>query len=355
MRGSKRQRSPRKWQLRVYVGTDPQTGAPRQVSRSFAGNSRDADKALRELIAEVESGFHTPSTLTVSRHLDDWLAHLAKVGRSPATLREYRRMTDDLVTPAMGAILLRKLTAYDLDAFYGTLNGSKPQVHSMMRAALNQAVKWGRVKDNVALRATAPARHHREVKAPSASEVAEILDRAEPLVADLITLAILTGARRGELAALTWRDYDRSTGTLTIQGAIVTDENGRQVRKGTKTHASRTVALGTMGCALLDRLRTQASTIDPSAPILTRDGMPLNLQWMSEVVHLTAKRAGIDLHLHSLRHFAATHLVGSGVDVRTVAARLGHADPSMTLRVYAHATQRADEDAARVLGEALGG
>ncbi len=60
-----------------------------------------------------------------------------------------------------------------------------------------------------------------------------------------------------------------------------------------------------------------------------------------------------DVRLHDLRHFTATQLIGAGVDVRTVAGRLGHTDPSMTLRVYSHALEERDRAAAAVMGRVL--
>ena len=63
---------------------------------------------------------------------------------------------------------------------------------------------------------------------------------------------------------------------------------------------------------------------------------------------------GLDrVRLHDLRHFQATELIAAGVDVRTVAGRLGHADPSTTLRIYAAFTRPADARAARVVGRLL--
>jgi integrase len=59
------------------------------------------------------------------------------------------------------------------------------------------------------------------------------------------------------------------------------------------------------------------------------------------------------MRFHDLRHFSATQLIGAGTDVRTVAGRLGHADPSTTLRVYTHALADRDKAAAQVLGELL--
>jgi integrase len=67
--------------------------------------------------------------------------------------------------------------------------------------------------------------------------------------------------------------------------------------------------------------------------------------------------AGIDpkWRLHDLRHWSATVAIGQGPDVRAVAGRLGHANPAMTLRVYAHAVAAADQAVASSLGEALKG
>jgi len=59
------------------------------------------------------------------------------------------------------------------------------------------------------------------------------------------------------------------------------------------------------------------------------------------------------LTLHSLRHFSASMLIASGRDVRTIAGRLGHADASTTLRVYAHMVEGRDQDAADFLGGLL--
>ena len=58
--------------------------------------------------------------------------------------------------------------------------------------------------------------------------------------------------------------------------------------------------------------------------------------------------------LNSLQITYATQLIGAGVDVRTVAGRLGHSDPSVTLRVYSHALEERDRAAADVMGRVLG-
>ncbi len=58
---------------------------------------------------------------------------------------------------------------------------------------------------------------------------------------------------------------------------------------------------------------------------------------------------------HALRHFSATTLAGQGVGIRTIAGRLGHANPSLTLRTYAHFLDAADRDAATAIGRLVAG
>ena len=58
-----------------------------------------------------------------------------------------------------------------------------------------------------------------------------------------------------------------------------------------------------------------------------------------------------NMRLHDLRHFTATRLIAAGVPVRTVSGRLGHADPSTTLSVYAHFVEASDQVAANVMGD----
>ena len=70
----------------------------------------------------------------------------------------------------------------------------------------------------------------------------------------------------------------------------------------------------------------------------------------------TRVAAGVNasVRLHDLRHFQATQLLDAGVPVPTVAARLGHADGTTTMKIYAHRTQRADQQAADIVGKLLG-
>jgi integrase len=67
-----------------------------------------------------------------------------------------------------------------------------------------------------------------------------------------------------------------------------------------------------------------------------------------------ASASDFPTHIHAFRHFCATQAIAAGFDVVTVGARLGHTDPSITLRVYSHAVQQRDRELAASLGRMLG-
>jgi len=178
----------------------------------------------------------------------------------------------------------------------------------------------------------------------------------------LIYVAVTTGCRRGELCGLRWSDIDLARSTLVVARAI-SDVPGEVSVKDTKTHRSRRLALDPSTVEVLRRQRTRAVERAELAGVAlgadayvwsqSLDGAaPYRPGRVTAAFVSLRRRAGLDhVKLGSLRHFAATTLAGSGVGVRTIAGRLGHANPSVTLRTYAHFLDVADREAAAVMGE----
>jgi integrase len=177
-------------------------------------------------------------------------------------------------------------------------------------------------------------------------------------------VAAMTGARRGELCALQWRDIDDTTQAVVIRRNVVEGARGALVIKDTKTHAARRVALDPTTEALLaahrerwlDRAAAAGKSLRPDA-FLFSSAITGDIPWIpNEVTKRFIRlrnKVGVDkVRLHDLRHFAATRLLAAGVPVRTVSGRLGHANAATTLGVYAHFVESSDRDAAAKL-EAL--
>jgi integrase len=276
---------------------------------------------------------------------------------------------------------VRRLRTADLDLWYAQLRrsgraGGLPlapnsvgRIHGLLRRALNQGVRWGWLTSNPAVAASPPRIHRHSLEIPSAVDVTRLISAAaliHPALPVFLRLAATTGARRGELCALRWRHLDLHDGILHIAGALVQVKRD-VIEKSTKTHAERRVTIDEGTIRVVTDYRTAAShllafgglDLSPDAFVFSHrpDGLePWRPNYVTLAFGRLARRHGMaGLRLHDLRHFAATIMLTGGVDIRTAAGRLGHAQSSTTLDIYAHFVQLADQRAAATLGTALDG
>jgi integrase len=162
---------------------------------------------MHQLEAEASKGRLGGTTATLNVLLNRYLEHLERKGLSPKTLHTYRKYVDTTIRAALGRRPVQRLTAWDLDTLYATMTEAGKsastirQHHAILSGALGQAVKWGWCPLNVATMASPPIVHQPRIDPPSPEEVRAIVELAEqrnPILAALIMLAALTGARRGE-------------------------------------------------------------------------------------------------------------------------------------------------------------
>lgn len=375
------ERRPGVWRLRVFVGNDPMTGRKRQASKTFHGGERAAETELARFVTSLADRVPGSPSMTFAALLDHFVGHCVSVGRSPTTIDSYRRHTNN-VRKGIGRTPIAKLRPDQLDGLYSQLRStgvpggrgplapaSVRRHHAFFSAALNQAVKWGWLTTNPAKRATVPSMSQRRLTAPSPAELRQLVEKATasrgPANGLLIALAAMTGARRGELAALRWSDVDIEAGLVHFRRAV--KQVGRSITLGdTKTHSERSV---TLPPAAVDALRAYTDEVANFAaeqqiplafdPFLfspePSHGRPCLPSSISQAFSRTAVACGLPYHLHQLRHFAATQAIAAGFDPVSVAARLGHADPSVTMRVYSHALDSVDKAIGEHLGELVEG
>jgi integrase len=242
------------------------------------------------------------------------------------------------------------------------------QVHAILSGALGRAVVWGWIGPNPARLATPPSVEKADVVPPAVEEAARLLSVAQEADAELglfVRLAVVLGARRGELCALRWSDVDFQRGEVLIAGGVVRVHGQPLLDKPTKTHARRRVAVGagTMELLRVHRL-AQAEDALACGGAIGADAYvfshvpdataPIDPDGISHRFHRLTQRLGITWRLHDLRHFMVTQLVAGGVDWRTVSGRAWHADGHMTLGTYAHFQQAQDRHAAEFMDELLG-
>jgi integrase len=232
----------------------------------------------------------------------------------------------------------------------------------VLRAGLSQAARWGWVPTNVVALATLGRRKTQPRGAMSADEVRAVIaaaDRLDRTAGLAFRLAAVTGARRAELCALIWNDLDGDRLTIDSSIAIARSESAADRRRpalvdaATKTANQRVVRLDQRTVEVIGVLRAEREQWGPW--MLSVGPRPMNPERLTHWWSLARRDSGIGTRwrLHDLRHWSATEAIGRGHDIRTVAQRLGHANPAMTLRTYAHAIDGADAGVAATLASAL--
>jgi len=238
----------------------------------------------------------------------------------------------------------------------------------ILHVALEAAVERGLILHNPQDNTTPPRVPKYQPTVLPPEQIIHYLDdacqNATPSLYALYVTAATCGLRIGELLGLPEGAVDLSGHLLRVNRALI-DAGATPVYKQPKTDSgARTVllpdtAVDAIRAALVwkkqQRLKLGAAYRDAGVLFCGPKGRPLNPSNIRNRDHLP-RLVRLDLprtRLHDLRHFHATFLVARGVDPRTVADRLGHASPSFTLATYAHASTRAQAQAAAIANELL--
>lgn len=380
--GTRRERRPGVWEIRVAAGTDPVTGRTLQRSVSFHGDEAAADAYQRDLADQYRarrSVARAAPHLTVGELLERWLE--ADHPWRPSTRIGYRSNVRLLRAETIAGERVVSLTPTQVRAAMARwqAEGTTTSAAVARFRVLRSAIGWAydeRIIDHHPIRNMRGPTRSEPRRPLHPDEVRRLLGTAESrvLVAvanddgtpralrhrqaaeqDLlcVRLAADSGARRGELAALR---FDDLTGrVLQIRRSVSGDEITLP-----KSGRPRTLTLGTQTAALWHTLE---------ADWRQRGGGSLDGPWLfaRDTNHrhrLTAAvfdrrfrairdEAGVPTaSLHRFRHSVATFLVARG-EVLQAQARLGHADPSTTLREYAYALPGTDAEVADALDRHL--
>jgi integrase len=357
-----REKRPGVWEVRVFTGRGTD-GKPTQTSRTVPGGKREARRVANDL--ERAGQRSAPAGRTVDDALDAWIAQSLPTWAASSARDQQSRVRAVKQDPIV-RVPLARLSVSDVERWHARLRragANDPAIrnqHTVLRAALSQAVRWGWASSNAASLARLRASKAQPRQAMSLEDVQAVLTAAATVDAAAqlaLRLAAVAGVRRAELAALRWDDV--RSGSLTVDSAIETVRcgDGRPALRDalTKTANVRTVALDGDTLTLIESVRAEREPYGPWMFGLGPDLVnPDHIGWWWRRSRSLA-RIDVKWRLHDLRHWSATVAIGQGHDVRTVAGRLGHANPALTLRVYAHAVASADRAVATSLGDALSG
>jgi integrase len=326
------------------------TGGTRLKTETVkCGTKREAQKVLRERLTAIDKGqLISETNLTVDQWLASWLDGV-RPSLAPRSYDRYFAIVQDYLVPAFRGIRLDRLApvhirdAYAKWAYEGRRDGkpgglsasTRRYLHTIFRAALQDAVEMEAIARNPAdvLTKKLPKRERREITVLDHEQSRILLEQAGPLFVPIL-LAQATGARRGEILGLRWKNIDLNRGAIAIVEALEQTKDRVRVKspKGDKT---RTVTLPADAIAELSRIKRE------QAEALLR----LGIRQTGET-RVCTRADGSTLTPWILTRAYAPLLLEAGVHPKIAQERLGHSSINMTLDLYSHVSAAMQEDAA---------
>ncbi|MBF7084192.1 site-specific integrase [Desulfallas sp. Bu1-1] len=357
------------WEAKITIGYNHE-GKPKRLTKYFK-TRKEAQEWLAKIQHEKATGkFVEPHKTTVGEWLERWLNDYAKPKTRVTTWNSYEALIRQHIKPVVGDIPLVQLQPADLQRLYnfkresGRLDGKgglSPRtvryLHTVIHAALAQAVKEGLIYRNVAEAVTLPKQERKELKPLTREQTLQFLDAAkEDRLYPAFLLAVYSGLQRGELLALRWQDVDLKEHTITIRQSI----NRTYVSGGgTKTKLTylqpkteksrRTIPIPAEVVQELRRHKAKQArkkllgqTCRETDLVFTAEkGGPIDPRNLARKFETLLKKAGLPkVRFHDLRHGFATMLLKANEHPKTVQELLGHSTITTTLDIYSHV----DED-----------
>lgn len=358
-----------KWLFKMDTGKNPETGERQTTTRRGFKTKKEAQEMAAILEQELTSGIVViNNSLLYEDVFNQWFTQHAK------TIKESTKKTIESkfkkhILPRFGKIRVKDISkAYcqqminEISEIISSVNDIKIQANQVFK----YAVKMDIISKNPLEHVTIPKKKKDLISQPNdvddrnywkKNEIKKFLciTKKELSLRDhtLLHLLIYTGARKGELLALTWEDIDFEAGYIRLWKTLF-QANGKHLFQTPKTRNSkRLISIDTQTLSLLKKWRI--SQIEEnlayggrSGIVFTRtDGTPLRLAYLNEKLNILVKRHNLHpITIHGLRHTHASLLFEAGANIKEVQERLGHSDIQMTMNVYTHVTDTIREQTA---------
>jgi integrase len=346
-------------------------GEPKR--REVSGRTQAEVRAkLRDIQERLEAGSPVKdAVMTVGAWLEDWTTKsLPASDRKQATIDLYTMIARNHLAPKLGSVTLDRLRPSDVEALIvgkrrsGLSASTVRTIYTVLRAALDIAVRDGLIRRNAAEAVKRPGIERKDAAFLTANQAEALLDvlRGDRLEA-LYRVMLATGLRRGEALALHWSDLDLDAATLRVRWTLSRTSNGLQLGEPKTEKSRRSVPLPHAAVnTLREHRKHQFKEQLAAGPLWQKTGLvftteigtPLEPRNVLRRFEALAARAGLQgVHLHTLRHSAASFLLAAGTHTKVVQEHLGHSSYAITADIYSHVAPVQQREAAQRLDEAL--
>ncbi len=354
-------RNDKRWAGSINI----ESGDGKRKRKYFYGETKQEvqDKVNTALYEQKQGTLVVGPQLTVKRYLEHWLEAVQKPTLRLGSYIRYQTRVKNHIVPTLGHVQLQKLTADHVRSLYAQKSneGLSPAtirtIHAVLHKALEEAIRSGYVVRNVCDLVTPPRIAKHEVQVLTQEQAHTLLETAKGhRIEALLTLALATGMRKGEMLALRWSDIDFENTSLSIRRTVSFYPKHGYVESEPKTAKSRRrITLPLLVIVMLmqhkkrqDERRQKAAARwhDHNLVFPNTIGQFQHVQYLRVLFNKLLKDAGLpNMRFHDLRHSAATILLSMGIHPKVVQELLGHSTINMTMDTYSHVIPSMQQDA----------
>lgn len=380
------------WRIVISNGYHPD-GSKRRLQRTVKVDPNKTENAQRKEVEKIAAALETDyrrhlltdgKKISMAALADEFLTdHVQRKGLSAATQSHYQFLINGRILPEFGKRSVQDLTPKDISKFYsklekapaltkrsktGGLSGNTIlHYHRCIHALLTYAVRAGYITMNPADAVEPPRKNTQETAFYELEDCGKLLEALDSLP-DLqwrlfFYMSIYTGMRPAELIGLNWSDINGDVLTVRASAAYIKGKGTIRTERPKTQKSVRMIDLPPAVTRLLSlhrkeqaeyRLRFGSDWPEPEAVFTGELGYRFNISSPTQKFQKIIKANNLrPITLYGLRHTAATIMIAQGLNVRDVAARLGHAQTSTTLNIYAHAFMDANTRATEAIASAL--
>jgi integrase len=361
--GSIFERKDGRWVGQLNLGRENGKRKRRYV---YGQTAEEVRKTLNQLKVDHDKGLpvgRTDAPRTVGAYLTYWLENRLRVRARPRSYESFEILIRRHIAPALGKIPLRDLQPSAIQKFLNEKSnaGLSAQtvchLRTVLRSALNQALKENAIARNPAMLVDPPRIPDREIHPLSPDDARQLLQAVEQdRLQAIYTVALSLGLRRGEVLGLKWSDINFEAKTLSVARSLQRI-SGKLTEVETKTKRSRrTLVMPEVVIASLRRHRARQAQerlvvgpdwSDADLVFTTELGTPIDPRNLLRSYKRILKNSNLPkARFHDLRHSAASLLLAQGVQLRTIMEILGHSSIALTANLYSHVLDNLKRDAA---------